>query len=1188
MPITREAPNGEVLEFPDGTTEEQINSYLKKSEFQVQGQEPKDVNLLSDIASIPQQAIGGVFDGVNSSIQFAEGLGDTLGERTNIGGIVLGKAADNGYIGYKSYEELKKEGVSDIFFGKYGEIDTTLAPELERNTGVASNFARGISQFVTGWVTGGRILKGAGVAVKPSTFAGSLTKGAIADTIAFDGETGRMTDLLVNYAPSVKDTWLGYLASDKDDTFWEGRFKNAIEGLALGGVTESVFRGYRYLKNKNNQRLEQPFNEKQIAEDEAFFADKTEENLLSQQGVKITSDGLDVKARLKDNFERVNSGQLSINESLDIGFNTISFRALSKDGLKTLDEITKSLSKQIEQIQEPQVNAILYRRAERMYDGDIAKVLNEGEELAGAMDRGRYTIVAHEVMTQSLSNYFPKLVRAYKQGLDNVTRDEVKNTLLILDKAFLNTKAIRTSWGRIGQVFQIAKDKALGFDDLRSRLNDLNINYNNISRNLEGKQADEAFDAFIDQAAKLDEPTKIHKVLDWVGKNQTWEVLNEVWINSLLSSPKTHAVNLLGNTIQTFIRPLEVAIGSKLRFSVAGFGENAAKVAGLKQQGRNAYATFAGLIKYLDEVNKYTMLAFKNEDTIISGKGNTKLDTGAKATGDNAVGKIIRTPSRFLNAEDEFFKQINGRAKLYQLGVEDALAKNKSIDKIVGSDPVTKKPITEFQAHVIDFERKGFDETGTILTNPDAIRYMEESTFQQALQGIPRQFQDAVNKYPIMKQLFPFVKTPLNLISATLDRVPFSFLFRKQFRDELFGRTGNYYRTAEARGKQATGGAIMALAHFVLKDRITGGEPTNEFETNLPRDLQTLAKTKQNFVPYSLRIGDKYYSFGRLDPFGALLGIIADTNRYYEQLTKEDLEIAGSAQNLMLFQEGGENNLSTGEKIQNLGKASWSGLTKNIFSKTYLQSLSELVQIATDDDTYTMDRWVSNKIGSYIPNIYTKLINDPYYKETDTVLSNAKKRAGYQDVQLKYNFLGEPIEYSGDEGERLVRTMIDPFGTTPVAEPDVVVDEVIRLGQNIAPIKKFLDGKIDMTQFVNPKTKKNAYDRFNELYGQTDVYQELKNLIESEDYQLGTDPVAIDLRTKDKGTKFQLIKDTVAAYRAEAKAKLYEEMTKFVSIQDNKLDMETSYNRAFENEAQIKSGVRVSDELKPLYKLKDF
>ena len=1197
MAIRRQAPNGTIVKFPDGTDEATIKEYLARDEFQPikNKKTDKDRNFLTDV---PLQAVGGVFDAVDSTIGFIEGIGDTLGEKTNIGGLAFGKDAKNGLIEYVSYDEFKKRGLSDPLFGKAGEKDAIdFTPEIDAPDTMVGGFTRGVSQFLTGWFTGGKLLKGGSslvstnVAVKGANLIAknpvktSLVRGAFADTVAFDEETGRLTDVIINYAPSTKDTWLGYLASDPDDTFWQGRFKNAIEGLALGGLTESVFRTYRYVKNTNDKRLGNKVTEKQkkeIKEDEKFLNEKNEANLnpkAEQVAVRTQSKITDLEIKpdeiIEQNYNKFIKGEIDLDQTLDLGLNVNSFRALSKDGINQVQAITKSLEKQLAKLKEPQIYALLERRAERQYNGDILKVLKDGEELAGSMDKGRTTIIAHETLTQSLLNVFPKMTRAYKNGTDNVTLKEVQDLHYLLEKAFLNTAEIRTRWGQMGQIFQGVKDKALSFDDLGNKIKGITTDFKNYGGN---------YEEFLDQIAKADNNRAVGEVLRWVGKNKTWAVLNEVWINALLSSPKTHLINMTSNVINTFIRPLEVALGSRMNLWL----ENPAKVRMLREQGREATSVFAGLFRYLDEVLEYTKLAFKNEDTIIGGaSGRTKLDTPLKATGDGTLGKIVRTPSRFLNAEDEFFKQISYRAKLYQLAVKDAIEKNKSTTKVVGTNIKNRKPITEFDAHVVNFERAGFDETGLIGINPDALRYAEETTFTQNLSGITKQVQDITNKYPIFKQVLPFVRTPINLFKATMDRIPVAGLLRKEFRDDFVGRSGNAYRMAEARGKQAIGLATMTMAGLIFKDRISGGQPTSEIEANLPRNLQNLAKTDLGFVPYSVRIGDKQYSFGRLDPFGALFGIVADFNRYYDLATREELEKLGNATNMLLWTQTGENSLSTLQKAQNFTGASWSALTRNVFSKTYLQSLMEIIKIATDDDTYTAERWFQNKIGSYIPNIYTKLVNDPYFREAKTITDNLKKRSGFftKEVQVKHNIFGEKLEYSGDFTERLIRTLINPLGTTEVKE-DIVAEEFIRLGQSVPDLNIFLDGKLDTTKFKNEKGQ-SLYDRWNEIISKDlKLKKELEKIIKSQGYQNLTDPITIDSRSKDKGKKHEVLVNVIKKTRKIAKAKLLSELKNFTSITDDRLNAQVSFQRALKNNALIKSGFREnSDVLLPLYQL---
>jgi hypothetical protein len=179
----------------------------------------------------------------------------------------------------------------------------------------------------------------------------------VADTIAFDEETGRFSDIINEYAPALANPLTDYLASDPDDTFWEGRFKNTLEGLALGGITEGLFRTARYIKNKKQQINNEKFDQKILEEDEKFLNEKGEvdyqearkANLLENKpkvNTKVKTE--DLQAEIDDavfnnfkklqtkkvkgkNVQRTNEEfdqKLSLDEGLDLGISTARWKVL--------------------------------------------------------------------------------------------------------------------------------------------------------------------------------------------------------------------------------------------------------------------------------------------------------------------------------------------------------------------------------------------------------------------------------------------------------------------------------------------------------------------------------------------------------------------------------------------------------------------------------------------------------------------------------------------------------------------------------------------------------------------------------------------------------------------------------------------------------------------------------------------
>jgi hypothetical protein len=1216
MAIEKLAPNGTVIEFPDGTPDEDIQKYLSLPEYQAKEQQ-EDNSERSLLSDIPTQVVGGVRDAVQSTIGFVEGLGDTLGEKTNIGGLVFGEKADNGIVGYKSYDELVRDGDSNPLFGKFGTKDAIQLPEIDQADTVVGGLTRGVTQFATGWITGGKLLRGASNQLSTSTaiklakgakanpIKASLGKGAVADTIAFDEETGRFSDIINEYTPALANPLTDYLASDPDDTFWEGRFKNTLEGLALGGITEGLFRTARYIKNKKQQINNEKFDQKILEEDEKFLNEKGEvdyqearkANLLENKpkvNTKVKTE--DLQAEIDDavfnnfkklqtkkvkgkNVQRTNEEfdqKLSLDEGLDLGISTARWKVLNKEGLFTLENIAKANQKALAKLNTIRSDEIVQRLADRKYRGNIAKVYDEFGRLADNLDEVDSLIVAHEMMLQSTLNIIPKLAREVKIKGSGTTIADVKFALGLAEGGWINDIRVAKGLGRGLRQRGVIKQEV---ESLTKNTENNIKNTVNEWRTFGGKVED-----FIEQLARADDANATQKVIAWATKNKTWNIANEVWINALLSNPTTHIVNMSSNFVNTFLKPLEAGVGSLIRL------ENAKKYAKIRAEGANAITTLAGLTKYLDDVVNYTRLSFKRSDGIIAGSGATKLDNPTKNI-KGKVGTFVNIPTRFLNSEDEFFKQINYRARMYSIAVQKALADNASKTKKVGNNLKTKKPITEFEAKVEQYFREGFDETGTIGINPDALKYAQEATFTQELFGVFDKIQNIANNYPYVRQIIPFVKTPINLMMAIVDRTPLGFA-RKQFRDDFFGRSGNLYRTAQVRGQIATGFALITYANYLASTgQITGS-------TSLPSDAPIKSKGLKDlnrnlgFQPYSLRTFNEetgkyeYYAFGRLDPFGAFLGLVADFHTFNNKLTQDELARVGNSMLLTLYRQGEDvsGQLGTGTKLANYAKAGWSAFTKNVFSKTYLRGLTESLQVLTSDDPDRYSRLINAKFGSFYPNIFSKLVNDPYYRDARTLLDEAKKRTGLGYVQKKYDFRGNAYKIEGSDEQRLFNGVFNPF-TYSEQKIDPVAEEIIRLGVNVPNVSQYYNGAIDLTLFQNKKGT-NAYDRLNEILnevtiGNKTLDQQLNDLINSDLYKNNlSDPIIVDENVKNNGGKVREIRKLITRYHKLAEVELLNEMDNFFSTKDKtgKFSLRTANLKAVSNKTKIGLGININNK----------
>ena len=851
----------------------------------------------------------------------------------------------------------------------------------------------------------------------------------------------------------------------------------------------------------------------------------------------------------------------------------------------TLKNIAEANKRAFAKVKAVRSDSIVERLAERKYGGNLSKLYDDFGRFADNLEETDALIVAHEIMHQTVMNVIPKLAREIDAGVKGSTLADLKLAMGLAEGSWLNTARVEAGLGRgLRQVGRVKQS----LESLSTNTEGNLKNIVNSWRTFDGDLKD-----FIKQIAKADDANATAKVIAFATKNKTWNVANEVWINALLSNPKTHIINMSSNLINTFLRPLEALVGSRMR--LVGL-ENASQYAKIKEQGEEAFSTLAGLTMYLDDVIKYTRLSFNKSDGIlVSGAG--KLDNPIQSIS-GTKGSVIRTPTRFLNAEDEFFKQINYRARLYSIAMRKAISDGASKTKTVAQDIKTKKPITEFEASVMNTFREGFDETGTAGINPNALQYAKEATYTQDLFGIFQKIQNMTNDHPYLRQIIPFVKTPINLMMAVVDRTPIGFA-RKQFRDDFMGRSGDLFKTAQVRGQLATGMALITYANILASSGNITGSTALPHESPLKgRGLKDLSRSL-GFQPYSFRYFDedegvyKYTAFGRFDPFGAFFGLVADYHSFHHKLTEEELARVGNSMLLTLARQGEDvqKHLSLGTRLGNMASAGVSSLQRNLLSKTYLRGLTESLQILTDDDPNKFNRAINSKFGSFIPSVYTKLVNDPFYRDAKNIIEEAKRRTGTAEVQKKFDFRGDAYMAQGTDSERLMTGLFNPFTTTR-AISDPVAEEILRIGVNVPNVSQYYNGAVDLTLFKN-KSGINAYDRLNAILskatfnGKT-LDQSLQSLIQQDFYKNNlSDPIIVDENIKNNGGKFREIRKLIKRYHKIAEIELLGEMDNFISTKDKtgKFSLKDANFKAVGNKNKIKLGIQINNsDIEELYK----
>lgn len=460
----------------------------------------------------------------------------------------------------------------------------------------------------------------------------------------------------------------------------------------------------------------------------------------------------------------------------------------------------------------------------------------------------------------------------------------------------------------------------------------------------------------------------------------------EVWMNwGLLSGPQTHAANMLGNTIVNVWGLVEHGAAASLS-KVTGAGIT------FKEAGWRAIGDVEGI----GDALRAAGASFRTEKGLFEGV----LDSDFTAI-PGPIGKQLRIPGRAMTAEDAFFKTLAYRQEINGLAIRNAYSeglRGKAIAK--RAEELRSNPTPEMMA--------------------SARQFAQKQTFTNGLGTYTKPILQFLNTHQAWRFVVPFFRTPVNLLKWSAVRTPLG-IFSKEVRADLMGVHGPVARDL-AFTRMALGSAIGGyVAYQVAKDNVTGFGPSNPNERNLWR---------QTHQPYSVRIGDTWYSYSRLEPLGSILGLSADMKSLSKEMT--DLE------------------------VDKLGFLITKSLARNLTSKTWLQGPVNLTEAIADPERYGED-YVNKTLGTVIPAGLAQYARaqDPYIREAETLLDTIKSRVpGYREtLNIRRDVTGQPLMNEGG----FWKNFLSPI-YTQAAKDDPVIAEMLRLGVHPGRIAKDMSG----------------------------------------------------------------------------------------------------------------------------------
>ncbi|ACT50709.1 hypothetical protein [Methylovorus glucosotrophus] len=583
---------------------------------------------------------------------------------------------------------------------------------------------------------------------------------------------------------------------------------------------------------------------------------------------------------------------------------------------------------------------------------------------------------------------------------------------------------------------------------------------------------------FAKKLASTTDPAKIAAMTRKGAMARTQDAVFEMWVNGVLSGPATHATNALGNTLVGLMSVAErgttATVGKVFRggaqdrvelgelqaqlfgmvsglkdvFSITGEGIKAlTQATGQALTGNlgtakdilktaegefgNAYKAFAYDTPIMDNA-LYGTKEFQLQTPAISAEG-LGLDVNAwYASVADVLGTLVRTPGRVLTTTDEVFKAMHYQGELkaqaYRQARSEGLEGQAVIDRIGELVTNREAPLNgdPLSAMALDAARKG--------------------TFTNSLGDGGKAVQMAVSKIPGARYIFPFIRTPANIMNYVWERTPVLNRLNKQVMEDY--KAGGVRRDT-AVAKTAIGGAIYAMAAQLASEGvIVGGLEQN-----------ATAEKLAGQQAYSVKIGDTYYSFNKLDPLGMMMGLAADFTALSGNISQD--------------------------KSNDTAAAMITALSNNLLSKSYLSSVSELFtaiesarRLGTSDP---LARYLDRQAASFIP--FSSAVrtarreDDPTVREVWDLMDTLKNSVpGFsKDLPPRRNVFGEPVVYGGGLGP----DMASPIYTS-VESDNPAAQEIARLNVDLQLPPRAIGGgngrpSLDLTH--------EQYDRYLALAG---------------------------------------------------------------------------------------------------------
>ncbi|MCE7761072.1 hypothetical protein GQL56_00330 [Pseudomonas putida] len=494
-------------------------------------------------------------------------------------------------------------------------------------------------------------------------------------------------------------------------------------------------------------------------------------------------------------------------------------------------------------------------------------------------------------------------------------------------------------------------------------------NINDAARILEGIGGVQGADDLATAIGKAVQAGGVQNLAKLVSRPETkmQRLLGYYYRAALLSGVRTHAVNITSNTAtlgnEIIERGIAASIGGAKRLATGG------------KSGQTVFAEpldlLMGMTRGMSKAGTAALDALRTGESAVLG-GQAKQDNalslnnaprrpGALGAAGFAADRLASGPYRLLGAEDAWFATLNYEAEMRTLARHQAL-----VEKRQGQLPAH----TKFSQRIDQLVQ-----SPTAQMIEQAGEHARTNTFNNKAGAFADALMRAKAKAPWLNLIVPFVRTPANIVKFGLKRTPAAPLFKEVRADMLEGGA----KQERAIARMLWGSGVMVGAGMLAQaGYLTGSGPDDK------KERQALMAT--GWRPYSIKVGDTYHEYNRLDPFSMWLGLAADMSTL-DYSDKDGGEVAANV----------------------LGS-----LVNNTINKTYMQGLSNFVEFLQDPKRN--GEWYVRQQAGTMAQPFTLLSNiaserDPFARETNSIMDQIRYRLpGLRtDLPTRLDQFGAPM-----------------------------------------------------------------------------------------------------------------------------------------------------------------------------------